>query len=132
MALNLSKLAVKESTSLQLRHPETDELLFDENKQPVQIFIYGTASKQYRAALLSMQNRQIRRGNKKATAEVMKEEGVELLVACSLRADNLVLPDGRVINSPETFRELYSAPEFSWVKDQVDTGLGDVSSFLDK
>ena len=132
MAFNLSSLAAKDSDNLQLRHPVTDELLFDDDKNPVEIVICGTASKQYRTAVTAMQNRNIKRGKKTPSAEVMREEGIDLLVACSIKANNLVLPDGSPIDNPDAFRTLYSDPAFDWLKAQVDAGLGDVSNFLGK
>jgi hypothetical protein len=128
---NLDTLSLKDTVELQLRHPVTDELLFaDEAKEkPVQIVIYGTSSKQYRNAVTAMQNRQLKRKQKTVSAEVMREESVELLVQCSEKAVNLSYK-GKPVADADAFRELYSDPSFSWLKDQVDGALGDVSNFL--
>jgi hypothetical protein len=130
---NLDTLALKDTVELQLKHPVTDELLFadgDKAEKPVVIVLYGTSSKQYRNAITAMQSRALRRGKKAPTVEEMREESVRLLVACSERAVNLSYKGG-AIETAETFRELYSDPAFSWLKDQVDAGLGDVSNFLE-
>lgn len=132
MALNLSKLSTKNEATLHLEHPETGAKLYDENNKPVEIVMLGKSSPQYRNAFLKMQNKHLNRGKKKPTAELYQEEAVQLLVACSVRANNLVLADGREINSPETFTELYSDESLEWVKDQADAFLGDVSNFLGK
>lgn len=129
MTFSLDSLALKDTTTLQLRNPATDELLFD-GEDVVGIELYGSASKQYRNAITAMQNRALRRGNKqKATAEDLREESVKLLVACSARGVNLEY-NGGPLDSADAFRELYSDPKFSWIKDQVDEAVGDVSRFL--
>lgn len=126
---NLDSLALKDTTVLQLRHPVSDEPLFD-GEAVVGIELYGTASKQYRNAITAMQNRALRRGNKqKPTAEQLRDEAVNLLVACSAAGVNLEYA-GAPLDNADAFREMYSDPKFSWVKDQVDEALGDVSRFL--
>lgn len=129
---NIDSLALNDTVQLQLKHPVSDELLFADKEQelPVAISIFGTSSKQYRNAITAMQNRQLKRGKKPATAEQMREEGVSLLVACSDKGVNFKYK-GQDIDSVEVFTELYNDPKFSWVKDQVDAGLGDVSNFLE-
>jgi hypothetical protein len=56
---------------------------------------------------------------------------VNLLVTCSAGGVNLEY-NGGALDSAEAFREFYSDPKFSWVKDQVDEALGDVGRFLDQ
>lgn len=127
----LESLTLKDTVELQLRHPVTDELLFaDEAKtKPVLVVLYGSSSKQYRNAITAMQNRSLKRGKKVVSAEVMREEGIELLVACSEKTVNLSYK-GKPVDNDDAFREIYSDPAYSWLKDQVDTGLGDVANFL--
>jgi hypothetical protein len=128
---NLDQLSLKDTVSLQLRHPVSDELLFaDEAKtKPVEIELHGTSSKNYRNAITAMQNRALKRGKKQASAEVMREEGIELLVACSAKANNFSY-GGKPVLDEDTFRALYGDAKFSWLKEQVDAALGDNSNFL--
>lgn len=129
---NLDTLALKDTVELQLKHPVTEELLFADAEQtkPVSIVLYGTSSKQYRNAVTAMQNRALKRGKKAPTAEEMREESVRLLVACSEKAINLSYKNAPLDNA-EAFRELYNDPSYSWLKEQVDAGLGDVANFLE-
>lgn len=129
---NLDTLALKDTVELQLKHPVTEELLFADAEQtkPVSIVLFGTSSKQYRNAVTAMQNRALKRGKKTPTAEEMREESVRLLVACSEKAVNLSYK-GAPLDNAEAFRELYNDPSYSWLKEQVDAGLGDVSNFLE-
>lgn len=126
---NLDSLALQDTTTLQLTHPATEELLFD-GEEVVGIELYGQASKQYRNAITALQNRALRRGNKqKATVEQLREESIGLLTACSARGVNLEY-NGAPLDNADAFRTLYSDPKFAWIKDQVDAALGDVSRFL--
>jgi hypothetical protein len=133
MALNLSKLALNETATIQLTNPEDGSLLYgdDAQTQPVTVTVYGTSSKVYRQALDAMSKRSLARGTKKPSLEVMREESTGLLVACSIKIDNLEL-DGRAIDTSAIFKEIYNDLQFSWVREQVDAALSDVSSFLAK
>lgn len=133
---NVSTLSLKDTATLHLRHPVSMEYLYadPETKQkPVTIELYGTASKQYRNAVTAMQNRKLKRDMKKekATAEVLKEESLKLLLACSAGSSELAIGKSPV-NDEESFRALYSDPKLSWIRDQVDEALGDVSNFLEQ
>lgn len=129
---NLKSLALKDTAEVQLVHPVTEEPLFADEAQtkPVSIVIYGTSSKQYRNALSAMQNRQLKRGKKPATAEQMRDEGVALLVACSEKAVNFQYNE-QPLDNDGAFEALYKDPAYSWIKDQVDASLGSVSNFLE-
>lgn len=128
---NLDTLSLKDTVSLQLRHPVSEELLFaDEAKtKPVEIELHGTSSKNYRSAITAMQNRSLKRGKKQASAETMREESIELLVACSAKAKNFSYC-GKPVSDDEAFRTLYGDAKFSWLKEQVDAALGDNANFL--
>lgn len=130
---DLKSLSMKDTMTLQLRHPVTDELLFadEDKKMPVSVTLYGQASKQYRNAINAMQNRSLKRDKKKVTAEVLREEGIELLVACTAKWNHLVV-DGEKVADENAYRALYSNAEYGWLKDQVDVGLGDTSAFLNQ
>lgn len=133
MEFNLDSLALNDTTELHLRHPVTGEHLYadgDAKKEPVVSILYGTSSEQYRQAVTNMQNRALKRGKKPLTAEQMKAEAIELLVACSERINNLTYK-GKPVDNSSAFRELYNDPKFSWLKDQHDETIGDISAFLE-
>ena len=128
---DLAALVPKDTFELHLRHPVSEELLYadEAGKKPVQIVLFGTSSKAYRKALTDMQNRNLKRSDKQRTAEIMREEGIKLLVACSQSAKNLSF-NGVAIASADDFYHLYSDDKFEWLKSQVDKALGDVSNFI--
>lgn len=127
---DIANLKAKDTFELSLRHPVTDELLYaDEDKKlPLKAILFSTSSKQYRTAMNAMQNRRLKR-KKDATAEVLQEEGVELLVACSDKILNMTF-EGEAVDNPAAFRALYSETGFEWLRQQVDSALGDVSNFI--
>lgn len=133
MAFNLNKLKTKDTTAVQLRDPATDELLYadDAKTQAVQVNIFGPGSSAYRNATLEMQNRQLKRGKKQISAEVLREESVDLLVACTESMENIE-HNGAVVTTKEQIKAVYNDPQLGWLKDQVDSALGDIANFLQK
>lgn len=129
MAFNLESLALKETAAMTVRHPATGEALADDKGNAVTIDICGTSSKQYRDAITRMQQRALRRGKKNPTVAELREEGVELLVQCSDRINNLTYKN-EPVDTAEAFRAIYGDPKFAWLKDQVDEFLGSTSDFL--
>jgi ribosomal protein S17E len=131
MSFNLNSLALRDTTTLKLRHPVTDEVLADDEGNEVIVHLYGTASKQYRNAIAALQNRAMKRKakGKEASPDEIREEAIGVLVACSDRIDNLTYNDAPVDND-EAFRKLYSDPSMEWIKGQIDSVIGDYSAFL--
>lgn len=131
--LDLSSLKLKDTTEFQLVHPVSGEKLFAdaEKKKPVMASIYGSSSKQYQTYMLAMQNRHLQAGKKVTKAELLKEEGIELLVACSISISNIELAKGVPVDNADAFRKIYSDAGWSWIKEQVDAAIGEASNFLE-
>lgn len=133
---DISTLALKTtSTEVQFRHPVSNELLWadDDKTVPVSVNLFGTASKEYRDARSAMQNRQLKRGKTKPSAELLNEEGVTLLVATIDHFNNLAVDAAGTVPSTEAdFRKLLNDARFSWVRDQIDEALADNERFLDQ
>jgi hypothetical protein len=131
--LDLSSLHLRDTTELHLLHPVTGEKLFAdaEKKKPVIASIYGSSSKQYQTYMLAMQNRHLQAGKKVTKAELLKEEGIELLVTCSISISNMELSKGVLIDNADAFRKVYSDAGYSWLKEQVDSAIGEASNFLE-
>lgn len=127
---DLSQLAAKDTFTLQLRHPATDELLADKDG-PVEVVIFGQSSKEYRNAVNAMQDRALKRGNKKLSAERMREENIELLVACTDKFNNLSLK-GKPVSTVDDIRAVYSDDTYGWIRSQVDEAITDASNFLEQ
>ena len=74
MAFNLNKLSTKDLFTLQLEDPETEVKLVDDEGNAVTVDIYGPGSQVVRGATLALQNRQLKRGKKQMSAELLREE----------------------------------------------------------
>lgn len=133
MSFNISKLAVTDTTTLQLVNPATEVKLYADEAEtlPLEIVMYGKSSKQYRAALSALSRKGLARKGKPQTFETNVEDNVEILVAISKKANNFDL-NGAPIDNPEAFRELYSDNSLFWIKDQVQAELENVEAFLQK
>lgn len=133
MSFDLNSLALRETTEYHLRHPVTGEPLYDDKGNAVISHLYGPASKQSRNAFAAASARDLKRKqtNKKLSATEINEEAITLLVACSEKIDHLEY-NGKPVDNPDAFRELYSDPKFSWLLAQHDAAIGDTSSFLDQ
>lgn len=134
MTFNVKSLATAETGFVHLKHPVTDELLFDdaEMTQPVGIKVYSPGSKQYRVAITAMQNRALKRNadkRNKPTAEDMRAEGIDLLASISIEGVNIDY-DGMPLDNKEAFRELYNDASLSWIKDAVDSYVGGLENFI--
>lgn len=134
MTFDISTLALKDTFDMPLKHPVSGEplLVNDDPEKPVTIKLYGTASRQYQAALDKMQTKHLRRNAKreKPTASDLKEEQISLLVACSAGTENFAIGKEAFAGDKQAFTTLYGDSQYSWIKDQVDEALGNPANFL--
>lgn len=132
--LDLSDLSIADSTTIQLNHPVTGEKLFadKEGNKPVNVTLASSASKAYRTAFNAMHNRAIQRkraGKKELTADEQREESAKLLTACFISAENLRY-NGAPVTDQSDFRALIDDEKLSWLRTQVDEGLGNIENFI--
>lgn len=133
---DVKALAVKDSAVVHLVNPFTQEPLFvndkgeldPKGKHAVTITVAGQGSREYRLAVNAMINRDIKRGNKKKTAEDSRAEGIELLVACCLDSENLVY-EGEPVKTDAQFRAMLGDDSLGFIKQQVDEALGTIELF---
>lgn len=132
---DLKTLALADTTELHLVHPVTGDPLFadgDEQKQPLTVTLYGTASKQYRNHTAGMQNRHLKRQARKenVTADLLRDETIGLAVACTAKVCEYLTLNGEKIETTAQIRSLYSDARFGWLLEQVQEAVGDVENFL--
>lgn len=130
MAFNITTTAVVETTRVHLTDAN-DEKLYDENGAPVEIEIYGKASKQYRQALSELSRKSLQRKNKPQSFATNIEDNLDILVAISKAAHNFDMGNGP-IDTPEAFKALYSDSKLFFIKDAVQSALEDNANFLQK
>jgi len=128
-----AKYTIEDSAVLHLTDPVNDVKIYasEDESAPVTITVASTASKPYRQAVSAMQNRAMKRGNKKPSAEQQKEEGIDLLVACCLSSTNLE-HNGDLVQTEAQFRDLLNDNSVSWIKQQVDAFLSSIENFIKK
>lgn len=142
--MDLSKLDMREGADdgrwLQLTHPVTQELLWDDEKKktgPVRIRLLGADSKKHRSKEYAARNRRLKqmgRGGKRGglmagvTAEGLEEDATEVMVACTLGWENIQLAGQPLEFTPDAARSLYS--EHEWIREQVDEFIADRANFL--
>jgi hypothetical protein len=134
--MDIRKFAVSPTTDVHLKNPATDMPLYDgadekgnpDTSKPIVIQIFGPGSKEYREAGSIATNKQIKRGKKGLTAQVINEDRIGILVACTFGFKNFNYGGGAF--SPDTVRALYTDPEMGWVREQVEEQMGDFGNFL--
>ncbi len=134
--MDIRKFAVSPTTDVHLKNPATDMPMYDgvdekgnpDQSKPVKILIFGPGSKEYREAGSIATNKQIKRGKKGLTAQVINEDRLDILVACTIGFENFNY--GGAAFSPATVRSLYSDADMGWVREQVEEQMGDFGNFL--
>lgn len=122
--------AAEEGAELHLRHPTTNELLFDgDDKVPVTITLAGADSERFRSAQRAQINRRLRkRGREDATIEAAEADAIELLAASTLGWSGIALDGEDLACTPANAKKLYR--RMSWVREQVDVFMADRGNFL--
>jgi hypothetical protein len=118
-----------EGAVMEVLHPGDGTVLKDDNGQPITITLMGADSEKAKKRQRMEINKRLKNGrNSKITAEEMEENGVNLLALCTLSWSGIKL-DGRLLEcSTENAAMVYQRSP--WLKEQVDTFVGDRSNFL--
>jgi len=136
---DLNDLFLSETAELHLDHPRDDgSKLYapvakdqPEDSRPVTLTVYGSASAQYRKAMEVMHKKTNARGKRLASADEVRNESVDFLVAVSVKFDNITF-DGEIVETQAAFRKIYSNPKWDWLTKQVTQFVFTDSNFLGK
>jgi hypothetical protein len=133
MALDLSTLnPVDDGVALELSHPVTGEVLRDDQGVAISITLLGQDSEAYQRAENQAQNRRLRdasRGRRATlTAEQIKAEALEVLVACTVAWHGVVFEGVALECTATNVRRLYT--ERAWIREQVDAFVADRANFF--
>lgn len=119
----------EEGAVLELRHPNSGELIFTPDGKPVTIRLAGEDSFLYRRAQHTAQNRRFSRGAlTKLRAEELENDQVEIYAACTLAWTGIAL-DGQDLPCTRQ-NALMVYKRFRWVVDQVADFIRDRANFL--
>jgi hypothetical protein len=129
---DLNSIAAVETSELHLRNG-ADELLFDSDKKPVTVTVYGPGSRPYADAQAKNQNRAIERLKKKGkldqSADEKAQEQAEFLAACTVSFNHFGGAKGAGSTSQSDFVEVYADPRFGFIAQQVQAHIGDWANF---
>lgn len=123
--LAMIKDSMEDSAELTIVHPKTGE-----NMNMV-ITLASPDSEKYRKLSMAMRNKNLQYATKNrgmASAERLDEDALNLLVGATL-AWKGVSENGELLEcNPQNVRRVYS--DFAWIREQVDTFLGDRKNFF--
>jgi hypothetical protein len=129
---DITKVATSDTSLLHLRGPE-DELLFDADKNPVQVELYGPGSRPYVQAQTKRANRSVQRLQKKGKFEMSSDEQIteqaEFLTAITARFINLSYPPAGDAQGSDLAKAVYSDPKIGFIAEQVSKHAGEWGNF---
>ena len=138
MSYDILNDQMDDTTVLHLSHSVTglmyakDSKGNDDESKPVEIELYGRASKVHRQWLALALRKQDAKQHKKAkTPDEMLEENAEFFATMTVGIKNMKLGEVE-LNTKEAYKQLYAKPKLMWITEQVSEKLGDVESFLQK
>lgn len=125
---DISKLAVKETGTIELESPNGDPLTNDAG-DAISITVYGPGSKQYQKAQ-GVRNRAIleyvRKGGKKMKDDEQRELDAEFLASCTASFNGFGYKD---FTGYEMFKAAYLDPAIGFIAEQVNKAIGDWANF---
>jgi len=127
-SINPAKFAAR-GQKLHLRHPVTDELLHNEDGEPITITLLGRDAPEYRRFMRNTANAAMRKGkNNRASIEQLEQQSADLLAAVTVAWENVVLEGEALECTPDNAARVYR--ELPFVREQVDEFVEDRSNFL--
>ena len=126
---DIRKYAVEQTATVHLRDAN-DDFMFDDAGEPMQVILYGPASKQYESAQAKNQNRLIEmmrsKGRVNQSAEDKRKENIQLLLECTHSFVNIDY-DGK--QGDALYKTVYSDPELGFIPEQLGKFIADWSNF---
>jgi hypothetical protein len=127
--VDLKTLKMTDSTTIEIMHPETDKPM------GITITLAHRESAKVKAVANAAANKRLatmaKRGKREApTAEGIESDGMELLVAATIRWTGIEEGDQPILPTPENVERIYI--EYPWIRAQVDEAFGDVARFFQK
>lgn len=118
-----------EGFDVTIYHPGTHEDL------DIVIRVLGKDSDEFQKVTRAQSKKRMARLNKGGfrsgailTPEEIEQDGIELLAACTLSWSGVVIDGAEVSCNRESALSLYE--RFPWIKEQIDTAIGDRANFI--
>lgn len=119
--------AADEGAELHLEHPVTGEKLYTEDGEKISIRLVGMDSTKYRRAMSRIASKNMGKRQKQRSIEKAEQEGAELLAACTVGWQNIVVGEP-LEHSEEAAYDLYVGQR--WIREQVDEFVADRANFF--
>ena len=133
--MDLAELDTKqgsdEGREMILLHPATNlPVLQDDDKTPVTIKLAGIDSQRYRDVQREISDARIKSTRRTPlTTEELENDGIRILVACTMGSDGVIVSGETVdLSVPEQAWRFYR--RFTWARDQVDRYIAQRANFL--
>lgn len=124
---------LQETSVLHVCNPANDEPMYatDDESKPLEIELYGKASKVHRQWLTSAMRKSDadQKSKKKKTADELLLENAKFFATMTKAIRNFDMGTGPLVTK-EDFEKLYADPRLLWVNEQVAKHLGDETAFL--
>lgn len=121
--MDLSNLEFKDTTQVNITLPngEVTDIIIE---------VAGQDSEKFRKAEVAKRNRRLKAAmkNKKVSAEQLDEEGLNLLVSCTVSWQNVMWGKEELECTPDNVRKLYTKHPF--IREQVDEAIADRTLFM--
>jgi hypothetical protein len=125
---DISTLAVKDTTIIELESPTGDPLTNDKG-DTLSVTVYGPGSKQFHRAQ-SVRNRAIleyvKKGGKKMKDGEQRELDAEFLASCTVSFNGFTYKD---LTGYEMFKAAYLDTAIGFISEQVNKAIGDWANF---
>lgn len=133
---NIAAIGLSDTTTVHLKNADGTYLYADaDEKEPLEVEVYGRASKQMRSYLISSEKKKAKRakGRKdyQPTPEEQVEDNAEFCAAITKSVKNFDLGNGP-LTTAEDFKEMYMNPGLYFIHDQVTETLGESELFMQK
>ena len=126
----MSLKPASDTIEVTLKHPNTGDVLCNDDKTPMTITVYASHSKGYKSAMHDQTNKRLKAmqtGKKQEiTSQDMEEAGLALLVKITLGWD-ITYDKEKPKFTPAKAKELYDG--VFWIKDQIEEALADSLDF---
>lgn len=132
---NYTPLASEEGAWMPLMDPVTELPILgkdeDGNEQPVRIKLLGMDAPTIKAKEREFMNRRLMKNKVRVgSAEQLEGEAIEMLVACTQSWEGFTRSGAVWPCTPANARELYSKPEWAFIREQVNRFIGERANFL--
>lgn len=123
--------ASEKGAKLELRHPNTGEVLRHDDGRPFTITLVGRDSNRFMSLARAQSDRRLQqalRSRQPVMTAAVEKDDTELLVNATLEWD--IIFDGKPAeNNPKAYRDVYSNPGYRWLREQVDEFVGNRANF---